>query len=303
MRGIVKGYSLVAWGAHTIRSARARRSAWIVLGAVGLAWLLTACATNLAQDLAWDKWKKCGDYPGLLLDSIDRNGEIWVRFADGTSAHELEPWRACLRRVEAEQAERGLGASRTPRELSGPAPRPGTPPLVAPEWKRGDEWAYRWQSPRGKGTFIWSFDHEETLNGEVFYVVRSGPTRDTFYRKKDLAFYMDRVNGQVEYRHAPPTPWAPWPFRAGAKWEVRFVAEQPAEKQAEQYVRICESSDETITVPAGVFNTVKVVCRDAETGALALEIWYSLALKQMVRERSVFAYGVRERELIAYKVH
>jgi hypothetical protein len=275
------------------------------VGAVGLAWLLAVCAScsnNLAQELAWDRWKKCGDYPGLFLNSIDRDGEIWVRFADGASDHDLEPWRACLRRAEAEQAERGLGAGRAPREASGSAPTPGTPRLGAPEWKRGDAWAYRWESPRGKGTFIWSFDHEETLDGEAFYVVRSGSARETYYRKKDLAYYMDKVNGEVEYRHTPPTPWAPWPFRAGARWEVRFAAEQPAEKQAEQHVRVCESSDETITVPAGTFDAVKVVCRHAGTGALSLEIWYSLAVKQMVRERSVFAYGVRERELIAYKL-
>jgi len=285
-----------------MRTARERRSASIVLGAVGLAWLLAACTQNLAQELAWDKWKKCGDYPGLLLDSIDRTGEIWVRFAEGASARDLEPWRACLRRVEAEQAEHGLGAGRAPRNASSPASKPGTARLVAPEWKRGDEWAYRWESPVGKGTFIWSFDHEETVNQEVFYVVRSGAARESYYRKKDLAFYMDKVNGQIEYRHTPPTPWAPWPFRAGARWEVRFAVEQPGEKQVEHYVRICESSDDTVTVPAGTFGAVKVVCRDAGTGALSLEIWYSLAVKQMVRERSVFAYGVRERELIAYRV-
>jgi hypothetical protein len=287
---------------HTVRSARERRSIWMVVGAVSLAWVLTACANNLAQELAWERWKKCRDYPGLIFNTIDRDGEIWVKFAAGVSDRDLEPWRACLRQAEAEQAERGLGAGRAPRGASGPAPTAGTSPGFAPEWKRGDEWAYRWQSPLGKGTFIWSFDHEETLDGEAFYVLRSGPTRDIYYRKKDLAYYMDRVNGTVEYRHTPPTPWAPWPFRAGARWEVRFAAEQPAESQVEHHVRVCESSDDTITVPAGTFEAVKVVCRHAATGALSLEIWYSLAVKQMVRERSVFAYGVRERELIAYKV-
>ena len=117
-----------------------------------------------------------------------------------------------------------------------------------------------------------------------------------------IAAHPPKVNGKVEYRRTPPTPWAPWPFCAGARWEVRFTAEQAAEKQAEHHIRVCESSDETVTVPAGTFDTVKVVCRHAGTGALSLEIWYSLAVKQMVRDRSVFAYGVRERELIAHKL-
>src|SRR4029453_7658613 len=92
------------------------------VGAVGLAWLLAVCAScsnNLAQELAWDRWKKCGDYPGLFLNSIERWGGMWGRCGAGPWAPPPEPWRACLRRAEAEQAERGLGAGRAPREASG----------------------------------------------------------------------------------------------------------------------------------------------------------------------------------------
>src|SRR4029453_4135805 len=100
------------------------------VGAVGLAWLLAVCAScsnNLAQELAWDRGKEGGASPGLFLNSIDRDGEIWVRFADGASDHDLEPWRACLRRAEAEQAERGGSAGRAPREGSGSGPAAGAP--------------------------------------------------------------------------------------------------------------------------------------------------------------------------------
>src|SRR4029453_17962878 len=82
-------------------------------GPVGLPWRLAVCAScsnNLAQELAWDRWKKCGDYPGLSLNSIDRDGEIWVRFADGASDRDLEPWRARLRQGDAEAGGRGARA-------------------------------------------------------------------------------------------------------------------------------------------------------------------------------------------------
>src|SRR4030095_3291402 len=98
---------------------RSRAPAPSKVGAVGLAWLLAVCAccsNNLAQEMAWNRWKKCGDYPGLFLNSIDRDGEIWVRFADGASDRDLEPWRACLRQGEGETGAGGRSGRRAPRD-------------------------------------------------------------------------------------------------------------------------------------------------------------------------------------------
>src|SRR4026208_1407989 len=120
-----------------MRSARERRSIWMVVAAGSLAWGLAACANNLAQELAWERWKKCRNYPGLTFNTIDRDGEIWVKFAAGASARAREPGRACLRQAEAEQAERGLGAGRAPRLASGPAPTARAPPRLPAAWKRG----------------------------------------------------------------------------------------------------------------------------------------------------------------------
>ena len=89
-----------------MRSARERRSIWMVVAAVSLAWGLAACANNLAQELAWERWKKCRDYPGLIFNTIDRDGEIWVKFAAGVSDRDLEPWRWARRWASAKAGVR-----------------------------------------------------------------------------------------------------------------------------------------------------------------------------------------------------
>src|SRR5262249_7608705 len=53
-----------------------------------------------------------------------------------------------------------------PRASSAQSPLPGAPPVPvdvsardpgsAPVWMIGDRWAFRWESPRGSGTFVWA---------------------------------------------------------------------------------------------------------------------------------------------------
>jgi len=61
-------------------------------------------------------------------------------------------------------------------------------------------------------------------------------------------------------------------------------------------------AEETVTVPAGTFKTVKVVCRNKKTGTVRYEAWYSLELKQIVKLRENLDSGLRVRELIAFKL-
>ncbi len=61
-------------------------------------------------------------------------------------------------------------------------------------------------------------------------------------------------------------------------------------------------AEETITVPAGTFKTLRVICRNKKTGAIRYESWYSLQLKQMVKTRDNLDSGQRTRELIAFKL-
>jgi hypothetical protein len=207
------------------------------------------------------------------------------------------------------------GTPSSPATALAPPPRPSSPSASTPQaagpsasgdvptWKPGDEWSYRWESPRGKGTFVWAVDREEVLDGTTFYVVKSGTTREIYYRKSDFAYYMDKVDGKVETRHTPPTAYGPWPPVGGAKVELSYTRERPLERQNEEVVLTCESSaSESVTVPAGTFDAVKVTCRNSRTNAVTLERWLCPAVKQMVRERTYFSYGARERELIGLKL-
>ena len=57
------------------------------------------------------------------------------------------------------------------------------------------------------------------------------------------------------------------------------------------------------SVPAGTFDAVKTKCVNGRTGETVYEVWYSEAVKQMIRERTLFSYGWRERELIGMRLY
>jgi len=143
----------------------------------------------------------------------------------------------------------------------------------APVWKPGYEWAYRYESPAGNGTFVWSVDREEPIDGVPQYVIKTG-TREIFYRKSDFALTRETVDGAVVYRSTPPR----------------------------LHDTMTVEAEETVTVPAGTFKTLKVVCRNKRTGTTRYEAWFSLELKQVVKLRENLETGTRIRELIAFKL-
>lgn len=188
-----------------------------------------------------------------------------------------------------------------------PPPPPQRPSAVSvgpPLWKRGYEWTFRWESPRGNGTFAWVVDREETVAGVEYYVVKSGTRREIYWRKTDLAYYMDKVGGVIETRHLPAESRYAWPMTPGKAWETRYTQENPRERRTTEAAKACRvAGEEDITVPAGTFRTLKVVCRSQRTGGITDEVWYSPQVMNWVRERSHFSYGIRERQLTAYKLN
>lgn len=263
--------------------------------------LVTGCAPtamNLAQELALERWKKCDHIPRVELLTIHPDGQIWARYS---SSRSWELLQECLRQAAAEQGAR-TAVVKPPAPAGTPSPEIPKGPS-APTWQQGYEWAYRWGSPLGTGTFVWSMEREEAVDGTECYVVRTG-SREIFMRKDDLAWYMDKVQGAVEVRNVPPRMWITWPLNPGKSWEQAYDRQKPLERITEGIVMVCAvEAEETITVPAGTFSTFKIVCRRGlRTGVIMDEIWYSPEIKHWIRERSHFSYGIRERELIAYKV-
>ncbi len=293
--------------------SRRKKIAWLRQGAgffITLLFLLEGCApttTTLAQDLAMERWEKC-QLAGIHLDHIDPNGTIWLRNVEPAMLRG-EPWE-CLRKVADEQRQRRMGLLQIPEPKMFPAPQTakdqppveGGPP-VAPAWKPGYEWAFRWESPRGKGTFVWSVDREELVDGVECYVVKAGEQREIYWRKTDLAYYMDKVSGVVEERSTPAELRYAWPLETGKTWTQTFHYERLRDRTTQEIASACQvEGEETITVPAGTFRTFKIVCRSQRTGSLRHESWYSPEVKQKVRERDYFSYGIRDRELIAFRL-
>jgi hypothetical protein len=272
--------------------------------------VLAGCApvkNTPAQDLAWERWMKCRHYD-MVLQEIRADGSVWARpAADGTK--DVSAWQACMRQaaVEQRQAQRGkvppdAQVSATPPTASS-MPTPISGPVVAPTWKPGNEWSYRWESPRGKGTFVWTVDRVEKVDGTDYYVVKSGQRREIYWRKSDFVLLMDKLDGAVELQQTPLKPWQPWPLTPGRSWTMHYKEDRPGDRQTTERTRACRvEAEEDVTVPAGAFRTVKVTCTDASTGQPVYEAWYAPQVKHWVRERTHFNYGVRERELLNYRV-
>ena len=190
--------------------------------------------------------------------------------------------------------------SAAPHAVSGPSG--GAAARAADTWAPGSSWAYRYQSPRGSGTFEWVVDREEMLDGVRFYVITAGP-REIYFRKSDMALYMEKLNGNVEVKMNPPIRMSSGV--SGEKWELRYVREAP-QQQAQSVSRKCTATGpEKITVPAGTFVTMKTTCVDVQTGETVYEAWYAPSAKQVARERSRFSKGEgwRERELIGMRLY
>lgn len=260
------------------------------------------------------------------LDANAKGVEILVRVKAMSQSQAVRTMILLLRSAQSAQARGGANAPghrpmaeeiadllvRFPRldVVGGPRgveslPAPSQGPIPVPTWKPGDEWTFWWESPRGSGTFVWSVDREQIIDGTVYYVVRSGTTRESFYQKDDLAWWMDMVSGAVEVRASPAQRRYVWPLTLGGTWEQTVTIERREKdsQSTETRSRACHTGgEETVTVAGGTYRTIKTVCRDRATGDVIHEMWYAPEVKHWVKEWSRFSWGVQERELMAVKV-
>ena len=175
-------------------------------------------------------------------------------------------------------------------------------PVMAPVWQVGDEWQYTYKGASGSGTYVWSVNRIELLDGIAHYVIKSG-TREILFRLSDLASSLERVDGVIVTRERPSRLSYVWPLTVGKLWEQSIVREAPVDRQTSSLDSLYTvGAEEAITVPAGTFRTLKIVRRNKHTSALITEYWYAPDVKQSVKIREILSNGVRERELLAFKV-
>ncbi len=183
-------------------------------------------------------------------------------------------------------------------------------PIVVPIWRPGDRWTFWSDSPRGSGTYVWSVDREEVVDGTEYYVIVSGPTRqeparEFFYQKADLAWRMLKVNGNVESAAEPAQLRYVWPLTIGDTWAqtVTVTTERQGNTSKGVTARSCRvTGEETVTVAGGIYRTIKTVCRNKTTDEVEYQMWYAPEVKHWVKEWTKYSWGVQEREVMSMQL-
>jgi hypothetical protein len=256
-----------------------------------------AAQNTLAQDLAWARVQSCKRFSTVNVDRVDPNGTVWVSY-QSPGEHRL--WVDCMTEAAKKQ---GSSVAMLPPVAATPASEVANAfPASAPLWKPGFEWAYRYDSPAGSGTYVSTVDREELVGGTRYWVLKAG-TINTFYRASDLASSHETVGGVLVYKYDPPRLHFKWPLSPGVTWEQTIKSERPQDRTTSEVNHAWTvEAQETVTVPAGTFQAVKIVERNKRTGRIVSELWYSPAAMKWVRLREVLANGEQNRELIALKV-
>ena len=268
--------------------------------------LATGCApaTNtLAQDLTWAAYAACRSRvpSNIQIERVDPDGRYWWRTSEGSyGATQLE---ACMREERAKrprpQATTGATAVATSQGRTAI-----TGPIVQPVWKVGNEWAYRYETPSGSGTFVWRLDRIEALANEPHYVI-TADTREIFYRVADLGFTKEILDGKT-VRQISPSTWrtVAFPLSVGLSWDMKYLETRPTEQQTENLERRCVAeAEEALTVPAGTFATIRIVCNNTRNNAWVITVWYSPEVNHIVKDEYPVRTGGRtSRELLMFRL-
>lgn len=281
---------------------------------LGVLAMFAGCASmkdTPQQAYVWDMGRICDNRSNTwYMDKVESDGSYTIRGATNSIGGPNLPYFQCMneqfrarpfldwakaQKRDAQQPVVAVG-SKAPDTLVPPGP------VTVPVWKVGDEWQYAYKSPSGSGTYVWAVDRFDVVDGVRHYVIRSS-IRETFIRVSDLASSLVRDDGVVVTRETPSRLDYDWPLTVGKSWAQSYRFERPVARQTGDRNRLWTvEAEETVTVVAGTFRTLKISWRNNNTNALIREVWYAPDAKQRVKTREVLSTGIREEELIAYKL-
>jgi hypothetical protein len=161
------------------------------------------------------------------------------------------------------------GLPKTPRELKVEVP---------PEWRPGDRWVYRWSNAAQSGARTVEVVEVRSMGGARYYVARSDDVHE--YWTPELHWAALVRDAKVEARMLPPEPWFVWPLEVGRRWTHSGVFEDRTGRRESTHQFLVEAS-ETVEVPAGRFETLRVV---RETATLHFDrYWYAPSVGSYVK--------------------
>ncbi len=227
---------------------------------------------------------------------VDRFDRLRWQAVPTAGPSEREQFLACYR-------ER-LGAAPHVATITWPdsAPEPAEAPfLQAPVWRPGDRWRFRLSGRREARTVDFAVRREETVDGDPYYVAAWG-SREEYWKRPELSLAVEQGGGRASVRHVPPLLWYVWPLRRGTVWEFESTVERPGGTPGPRRFLACRAeAPATVTVAAGAFQAIAIVCRAKGSDRPVRESWYAPAVRMDVRRRVHRPDGVDDLELLEYR--
>src|SRR5262245_20724926 len=174
---------------------------WILGVTLVTLWIYSGCATTSPEhagqrELLSSAAQDCQrQYPFVVNYSFNRFNQMSWTYRQTATQAERDQFIGCYRDRVSELTKTAAASSVATRgDQSAGTVRPVAPSdaWVGPSiWNIGDEWSYRWESPRGSGTFVRRAVAEEMVDGIDCYVIASGRF-SLYFRKSDRAYVMEK---------------------------------------------------------------------------------------------------------------
>lgn len=173
-----------------------------------------------------------------------------------------------------------------------------------PDWKVGYLWQYVKKRAGATEMVVRELIREDAFEGVPSYVMRVSKD-EVFYAKNALSTLAVMLGGKLISKNNPPGELFSWPLEVGKEWRSSYTRQimEPKLSFEENFLRAA-SNFESVEVPAGTFEVVKIDTYDFDKGTLVSEHWYSPQVRWFVKIRRYYGRvpESEEEELISFKV-